>query len=55
MNAELNTPLDPEVEPTHTKGAPSKPETRSGLHPAVWVGGLIAVIVILLALFGVKL
>ena len=46
---------DPEVEPTTKKVTPSAPTIRSGLHPAVWVGGLIAVIVILLALFGVKL
>jgi carbon monoxide dehydrogenase subunit G len=46
---------DPEVERTTKEVTPSAPTTRSGLHPAVWVGGLIAVIVILLALFGVKL
>ena len=46
---------DPEVESTTKKVTPSAAPARSGLHPAVWVGGLIAVIVILLALFGVKL
>lgn len=46
---------DPEVEPAATKVTAPKTETRSGLHPAVWVGGLIAVIAILLVLFGVKL
>jgi len=54
LEAPTLTP-DPEVEPAATKVAIPKTETRSGLHPAVWVAGLIAVIVILLLLFGVKL
>lgn len=54
LEAPTLTP-DPEVELAATKVAIPKTETRSGLHPAVWVAGLIAVIVILLLLSGVKL
>jgi len=54
LEAPTLTP-DPEVTPSATKVTAPRAETRSGLHPAAWVGGLIAVIVILLVLFGVKL
>jgi uncharacterized protein len=54
LEAPTLTP-DPEVEPAAKKIATPGSAPRSGLHPAVWVGGLIAVIVILLVIFGVKL
>jgi carbon monoxide dehydrogenase subunit G len=50
---------DPVVEPIETTVAEARseasPETREGLAPQIWVVGLIAVIVILLLLFGVAL
>lgn len=54
LEAPTLTP-DPEVEPAATKSPPPGTAVRAGLHPAAWVGGLIAVIVVLLVLFGVKL
>jgi carbon monoxide dehydrogenase subunit G len=54
LEAPTLTP-DPEVEPTAKNIIPPETEKRSGLGPAAWVGALIAVIVILLVLFGVKL
>jgi carbon monoxide dehydrogenase subunit G len=46
---------DPEVDATRAKSAKIAPAARPGLPPAIWVAALIAVIVILLLLFGVKL
>jgi uncharacterized protein len=46
---------DPEVEARSATRTPRAAEKRSGLSPAVWVVALIAVIVILLLVFGVKL
>ncbi|HEY8948895.1 MAG TPA: carbon monoxide dehydrogenase subunit G [Rhizomicrobium sp.] len=46
----------PSVEPPPPEGAPEiEPGKREGLAPEIWVVGLIAVIVILLVLFGVSL
>ena len=46
---------DPEVEARSATRTQRAAEKRSGLSPAVWVVALIAVIVILLLVFGVKL
>ncbi len=48
---------DPAVEPTASTAVAERPpaEPREGLAPQIWVVGLIAVIVILLLLFGVAL
>ena len=54
LEAPTLTP-DPEVEARSATPARPVPEKRTGLAPAVWVAGLIAVIVILLLVFGVKL
>lgn len=45
---------DPEVEAVPAKTPQTVVESRAGLSPAIWVGGLIVAIVILLLLFGLK-
>ena len=46
---------DPEVAASEAKITEPSPKAREGVSPLVWVGGLIFVIVILLAIFGVKI
>lgn len=41
----------PAPEEAVAEAAPSPPEAKPGLPPAIWVGGLIAVVVVLLLLF----
>ena len=58
FSAELERPTlvpDPEVEPAPRPAEAAADAPRPGLTPVVWVTGLIAVIVALLLLFGVKL
>jgi carbon monoxide dehydrogenase subunit G len=45
---------DPEVEVQVAQARKSTPKQAVGLPPAAWIGALIVVIVILLALFGVR-
>ncbi len=45
---------DPEVEAVPAKTSQTVVAPRAGLSPAIWVGGLIVAIVILLLIFGVK-